>query len=65
MHCVKRPGKRLMALTFERQGVEMPVHVAWLNRFTPPGRPSTMPVFLDAKTSMQLDAGPVGSVDPF
>lgn|GEM_PF-3955952 len=54
-----------MALTFERQGVEMPVHVAWLNRFTPPGRPSTMPVFLDAKTSMQLDAGPVGSVDPF
>jgi hypothetical protein len=40
MHCFKRPGERVMARTFERQGVELPVRVAWLNRFMPLGQPT-------------------------
>jgi hypothetical protein len=55
MHCFKRPGERVMARTFERQGVELPVRVAWLNRFMPLGQPSTVPV--NAMASLRLGWG--------
>ena len=44
MHCFKRLGARVMARTFERQVVELHVRVALLNRFTPLGCPTTVPV---------------------
>ncbi len=44
MHCFKRLGERVVARTFERHVVELPIQVALLNRFTQLGRPQTVPV---------------------
>ena len=44
MHCFKRLGERVMARTFERQVVALHVRVAFLNRFTQIGCPTTAPV---------------------
>lgn len=44
MHCFKRLGERVMARTFERQVAKLQVRVALLNRFTPLGRPTTVPI---------------------
>ena len=44
MHCFKPLGEWVMARTFERQVTALHVRVAWLNRFTQLGRPTTVAV---------------------
>lgn len=42
MHCFKRLGDRLMAMTFDRQNTELLIRVAILNTFTTLGNPVTI-----------------------
>lgn len=49
MHCFNRLGERVMARTFERQVAALHARVALLNRFTQPGRPTTVVVPAVAK----------------
>ena len=44
MHGFKRLGERVVACTFERQVVALPILVALLNHFSQLGRPQTSPV---------------------
>jgi len=44
MRCLKLPGKRLMARTFEHQTTELHIRATLLNRFTRLGTPKTAPL---------------------